>query len=402
MHAAGPDSRTAMSRPIRLWILTNVPSPYQLEFFAAIHRSGAMSPDVRLMWKGRVTASCPPAHASQFNCRVMTGIGPRRLAGVLRIHPRAVWESLFSEYDFYILSGYYPSLTFLLCALLLWMRRRRWGLWMERPRPEDYSRSRCACIVRRVLFIPTLKRLVLSTLTKLPTRVLCIGSSAARAYRDLGASPDKLFILPYMCETEKFQTVAKERITAITERHQLDGKTVFLFSGQMIPRKGVEVVLAAFSRLAHEREDVALLLLGDGVLREQLMGSIDGAIRERVHFTGHVEQKDLPEYFRACSVFVFPSRYDGWAVVVNEACAAGLPIITTDCVGAAADLVVEGENGFIVPADDVESFQEKMRYFAEHPEQIQQFGERSRELVQRFSPDNGVRLLMNAICGRMS
>ena len=91
-------------------------------------------------------------------------------------------------------------------------------------------------------------------------------------------------------------------------------------------------------------------------------------------------------------VFVLPSRHDGWGVVVNEACAAGLPVISTSAVGSARDLLVDGSNGFVLARDDVAGLAEKMSFFAANPDQIRVFGDRSRERAAAFSVEHGAAL----------
>jgi glycosyltransferase involved in cell wall biosynthesis len=237
----------------------------------------------------------------------------------------------------------------------------------------------------------------LRRLVKAAPRVLCIGSAAREAYQRLGAAPEKLFVLPYLCDTTRYQAIDAEVVAEFRRQRQWDGKFVYLFSGQFTERKGVDLLLTAFARVARERSDVALALLGDGPLRAGLLEGLEPEVRRRVQSPGHVAQADLPAWFAAADAFVFPSRHDGWGVVVNEACAAGLPVVTMDSVGAAHDLVVDGQNGFVLSRDDAEGLYRRMRWLAEHPREARKFGERSRELVAKFSLERGIELLEAAI-----
>jgi glycosyltransferase involved in cell wall biosynthesis len=84
-------------------------------------------------------------------------------------------------------------------------------------------------------------------------------------------------------------------------------------------------------------------------------------------------------------------------VVINEACAAGLPIITTPNVGAAHDLVEEGRNGYLVPPDDVSQLADRMAHFIAHPEEVARFGARSRELAEHVSVERGAKMFVSII-----
>lgn len=76
----------------------------------------------------------------------------------------------------------------------------------------------------------------------------------------------------------------------------------------------------------------------------------------RIQFAGFVQKEDIPYYFRVADIFAFASRYDGWALVINEALAADLAIICSNQVGAAADLLTDGVNACICPAEEVPAF----------------------------------------------
>jgi len=387
-----------MIKPLRLWLLTNTSSPYQVEFFSAIHRSGKIALDVRFFGLTHRGHRWQPPEGKAFPHVELNGFGPGgRGAHCWKLHPRALREVLVGKHDFYVLSGHYTSLTFLVCALILWLRRKRWGVWLERPWPEDYRPAWARRLSSKSSLVRAIRNVVLKAVLRKATKVLCIGSAAIEAYRQLGTIPEKLVLLPYICDTKRYGAPDVRQVAEIRQQQALEGKTVFLFSGALIERKGPDVLLEAFAGLARERSDVALVVLGEGPMRAGLEDSPDGPVRDAVRFVGHVKQADLPAWFAAADVFVFPSRHDGWAVVINEACAAGLPIITTGAVGAAHDLVIDEENGYVLARDDVKEFAEKMRYLADNPRLARRYGERSRQLVEKFSLAAGVKLLYRAI-----
>ena len=381
---------------MKVWLLTNTPSPYQLELFKALHQSGRVELDVRFMrlaHRGEKTVA--PERDPGFPCRELPAVGPASWRDEFRFHPSAVREAFAGDHDFYVLSGHYTSLTFLLCALGLRLRRKKWAMWLERPWPEEYRPAWAPTVSARSSFARTARRHILRTLLRAAPSVFCIGTAAIDAYRVLGADSNRLKLLPYFCDDERFRNADPAGIQAVRDRFGLAGKKVFLFSGQLIERKGADVLIDAFNRVAANRSDLALLVLGDGPMRPTL----EGKAKAGVHFTGHVSQNELPAFFHAADVFVFPSRHDGWGVVLNEACAAGLPIVTTSAVGAAHDLVKNGWNGFIVPRDDVAGFSGHMLYLADHPESLAEFGKHSTEMADRFSLQRGVEMFMECVAG---
>jgi glycosyltransferase involved in cell wall biosynthesis len=192
-------------------------------------------------------------------------------------------------------------------------------------------------------------------------------------------------------------SVDSERVATVRRRYNLTGKTVVLFSGRMIERKGVDTLIDAFKRVARMRSDVALLLLGDGPKQAEYQSMVPEELRSCIHFAGHVPQNDLPEHFAAADLFVFPSRHDGWGVVINEACAAGLPIVTTRQTGAAYDLVEDGRSGFVLEHDDIDGLVDRLLRLIDDPALREKFGQRSRELVEPYSAENGAGLFIRQL-----
>src|SRR5207253_5314890 len=117
------------------------------------------------------------------------------------------------------------------------------------------------------------------------------------------------------------------------------------------PRENVLSLLDAFRDLATARADVSLLLVGEGALRAELHARRDAYhLQDRVFIRPFVLQAILPKYYALADVFVLPSVYDTFGVVVAEAMACGLPIVTTPTVGATSSIVVDNENGLLVEA----------------------------------------------------
>lgn len=379
---------------MRLWILTNTPSPYQVEFFRSIQASGRCELEVRFMRLVHRGEQALDGGDAGFPYRELRGAGPRKWRDEFRVHPEALREVARERRDLFVLSGHYTSITFILCALILTVLRKPWVMWLEQPWPADYrpvwaTRKSVRSPVARVA-----RQALLKTLLRMTRGVFCIGSAAAEAYRRMGAPERKLHLLPYHCDVERFARVDEREPARIRARLGFLDKMVFLYSGALIERKGVDLFLAAFQDLAPRHPNIAAVIIGDGPMRETLGRSVRTDLAPRVHFAGHVPQADLPAWFGAAKVFVFPSRHDGWGVVLNEACGAGLAIIATDSVGAARDLVRHGENGFVVPRDDKQRLVEAMLAFIGQPGLVDIYGKRSREIAASFTLERGVHQLL--------
>lgn len=314
----------------------------------------------------------------------------------LRIHPEAWREVWRKTADVYVLSGMYTSLTFQVCILLLWLRGLPFVLWLERP--AEASRNDVGLLMRGVRWpLFQLRNLVFRWMFFAASGVVAIGSLAARQYREKGAPADRVFSVPYCSDVSRFQSTVPGLRGDLRSKFGLQQKTVFLFSGQLVHRKGADLLMSAFAAVCRDRRDVALVLLGDGPERERLERMSAELPAGAVIFAGHRAQEELPGFFAMADVFVFPSRHDGWAVVVNEACAAGLPVLCSTETGAAWDLVEEQGNGQRIAPDDQEQWVSALSQLAADPELRTRFGDRSRQLSEMCSVTSGTRRMTDIL-----
>jgi glycosyltransferase involved in cell wall biosynthesis len=155
-----------------------------------------------------------------------------------------------------------------------------------------------------------------------------------------------------------------------------DGKDsfLFLFCGATIHRKGFDLLLAAFDRVAGEAPAARLRVVGP---RGDAAGLLDGRTGERIAVAGPVSQPALAEELRRADCLVLPSRNDSYGMVVAEALACGLPVLISEMVGA-KELVASGSNGWIVPAGDAAALAERMAWCVRHRETVRGMREECR------------------------
>ncbi|MEM7673577.1 MAG: glycosyltransferase family 4 protein, partial [Verrucomicrobiota bacterium] len=164
-----------------------------------------------------------------------------------------------------------------------------------------------------------------------------------------------------------------------------------LFCGQLIRRKGFDLLLEAFKKLLEDEslgDDIELTVVGAGEL-EYLLEEISDNARSRIHHMGFLQPGELSGIFARADIFVLPSRYDGWGVVVNQAIAAQLAIVTTDAVGAAE--YVSEENGYIVPSEDVDALVNAIKQLILNQDAWPAIRKFNAALTERISPEYGAR-----------
>src|SRR5262249_15876903 len=134
-----------------------------------------------------------------------------------------------------------------------------------------------------------------------------------------------------------------------------------------------------------------LLLVGREADLRELLATVSRAARARIWYTGFQSPDELPKYFSQSDVFVLPSRHDGWGVVINQAFRAGLPIISSDAVGAGLDLVEHGVNGLHFSSGDANGLQRAMERIAVCPGLVAEWGEASRRKSYGMTPEEGAK-----------
>jgi glycosyltransferase involved in cell wall biosynthesis len=173
-----------------------------------------------------------------------------------------------------------------------------------------------------------------------------------------------------------------------------DADVAVLSVARLAPEKGLDMLLRAAAAAGDPR--LVVVLAGEGPERERLR-ALAAELRIRLVLVGDVPWDRIAETYVACDVFALLSDWEPWGVVVNEAAACGLPLVLSDQVGAAPDLLVDGENGAVVPARDAQAAAAALRRLAGDREARLAAGARSRAIVQGWSYEPSVASFVAAV-----
>ena len=201
------------------------------------------------------------------------------------------------------------------------------------------------------------KRAVLTPIISKADAILPCGSLGRRYFERYGADPARMFPFPVEPDYDLIASLPLEEIERVAAEYGLKrGRRRVIFTARMVSYKRPDLALDAFARVADERPEWDLLMVGEGEMRPALQARLPPDLRPRVTWTGFVgDQSAVSALYRNSDVMVLPSDFEPWALVVNEAAAAGLALVCSDVVGAAAELVVDGRNGFTFPAGDLDA-----------------------------------------------
>jgi poly(glycerol-phosphate) alpha-glucosyltransferase len=349
-------------KPFEVGVISVVPSPYQRDIFRAMAASPEISLKVYYLEAAAPDSPWPEEPLQPYEMilhgRYVSVAGNR--FHVVTEHPN------LRECRAVILNNLTSSLAQYLLRSNI--QDRKLLFWGEALRDQESN-------ARRLI-----QHLVAGRLRNV-SAIVAIGTEAEKSYR-LRFPSVPIYNIPYHCNLQPFMD---SRASFDRSRSAVR----FLFCGQMIARKGVDILVRAFDLLIRKGLDAELILTGREADLEKILQQIPDSTKQKISYEGFSDPKDLPQIFSRADVFVLPSRYDGWGVVVNQAIGAGLPVICSDAVGAGYDLVESGRNGFRVPAGEIDRLASAMESFITQPNLLAEFGQRSSEIARHWTPEKG-------------
>ncbi len=225
-----------------------------------------------------------------------------------------------------------------------------------------------------------------------------VNSQSGKSYLldTLHVTPERVFARPFLVPSlNALLQYSAEEVSHLDNKIR---RPIFLFVGQIIPRKGLKNLLAACSRLNQQGfTDYTLMVVGDGEQRLELEAVVQQAGLDRqVMWIGAVPYRCLGAYFQFADVFIFPTYDDIWGMVLTEAMAFGKAVICSTGAGA-AEMVEEEANGFRYAPDLVDLLTEYMTRFLDTPDLIQSMGDRSAQIMIENTPESATSCFVEAI-----
>ena len=157
--------------------------------------------------------------------------------------------------------------------------------------------------------------------------------------------------------------------------------------GRLVPQKGFDILLKAFAQCSEQHEDWSLVILGEGPERKYLETCAQQlCIESRVHLPGRVQGPHI--ILEQAEIFVLSSRYEGFPNALLEAMSCGLPVISFDCPSGPGDIINQGDNGVLVPEEDVNSLADAMKRLMTDKAERQKLGKQAHTISKRFSVEN--------------
>lgn len=388
----------------RLAVVTSHPVQYYAPWFRHLAADGGLELKVFYLWDGGVRAHHDPGfgHAVQWDVPLLDGYahefvpntstrpGTARFSGLR--NPTLPARLAAFDPNAAMLIGY-NHLSFMRLILARWLRQVPFPLIFRGdshrlfPRPESLRerlrRGSIAAIYRRF------------------AAVLYVGKANRDYFRVHGVPENRLFFSPHAVDNARFGAHREETChEAAAWRVSLGvppDHLLVMFAGKFEEKKRPLDLLAAFGQLA--AAGVSLLFVGAGHLEGELRAR--AADVPNVFFAPFQNQSQMPRTYAAADLFVLPSYGAGetWGLAINEALCLARPVIVSDHVGCAADLVAPDRNGLVFPAGDVRALTAALREALSDRARLADWGQEGQRMVAHYSYAEASRGLFEALGG---
>ena len=238
-------------------------------------------------------------------------------------------------------------------------------------------------------------------LNKTVAAVLAVGTRNREHALAYGIAPKKVFMVPNAVDNEALRqscSEAKACRSELKRRLSIDSNApVVLYVGRMIECKRPTDLVQAVSLVSkHANIEPYLVFVGTGPLEDDIRATAKECSLNRIRFAGFVDQSEIGRYYELADIFALTSSSETFGLVLNEAMNASKPLVVSDRVGAAVDLVRQGDNGFVYPCGDVEALSQAIEYLVRHKPERESMGRCSLEIIDQWNYEVGVGGILQA------
>lgn len=348
----------------------NIPAPYMVDRFNALADRGMFEFEAWFNDRIETDRSWDVKETSwRFQYRYLP---TTRMAGYT-LH----WPLPLLGHPPDILVSLYAKPSFLAGWALAKLRGVITGFWVEVTFDRWVKRQFWKEIIKRWIFVKV-------------DGIITVGRNGRDFAMRYRAGENKIFYAPHAIDVDHYSNVWKAawpNRDGIRRKLGLHGVT-FIYVGRLWKGKGINYLLDAFSVLQkHVDHEVSLLLVGDGEDEDALKEKCRSEGTRNVVFAGFKQKPDLPSYYAASDVFVFPTLGDPYGLVVDEAMACSLPVISTNAAGEIRDRIQDSVNGYIVPPEDSNALFQAMKRLAGDHELRTRMGRISAEKIKGHTPE---------------
>ena len=212
------------------------------------------------------------------------------------------------------------------------------------------------------------------------------GKESVKYLTYYGADESNIYVYPFSSIKDNSiqKKLSETEIKNIKKKNGIKEEKVILSVGQFIYRKGFDLLISMMKTL---NRDIGVYIIG-GNPNEKYLSIKNENQLDNVHFLEFKNSHDLEEYYKIANIFVLPTREDIWGLVINEAMAKGLPIVTTNKCVAGLELVENEKNGFIVPVDNEEELKKAIEKIINNKKLQETMSNNNIEKIKSYTIEN--------------
>lgn len=379
----------ASARPLRVAFVNTHPIQYFAPLYAHLTRTGLF--DVTALYLsdfsirggldkgfGRSVVWDLDLLAGYKSKFIGNAAGRRRIGGFFSMVAPELWDAILNGgFDAVVINGHNLAAHHLALAA-----SRSAGILVF-TRGETHPR------LRRSGWRETVRTPLLKAWYRAFDGCLAIGSANKRYYQLMDVPTDKIAVMPYTVDNERYMAAARQAPVARAATRARLGITsaspAILYAAKFDRRKRPDDLIRAYAMLRAEGISTELVMVGSGVLDDELKSMVRELGLEGVSFPGFINQTELPAVYGACDIFVLPSENEPWGLAINEAMCAALPIVLSEEIGCVEDLVAHGVNGATYKAGDVRALAAALRPLLVDPVHRAHAGQASFARISKWS-----------------
>lgn len=352
----------------RVAVITGLPAPYREPVFAELARRPGINLKVFYAARGHadvgwsVDQEAPRSYPHVFLRNYMPSAG-RRLPMVGYATLGLTRELRTFAPDYLIVYGY-NQLSQWLAFAYGWQHNIPFALRSDSNALLDTGTS----------WRNRLRRRLVGEIVRRAHAVLPVGTANREYWLRHGARGEQIVMAPYAVDNDRIARRVGRRAPA------RDGRCRLLYIGRLLPRKGVDLLIDAFERVRAD-VNVDLTIVGDGPDRARLIDRQSSAARAQTRWLGKLTNDQAIERMAQADLFILPSRYEPWGLVINEAMAAGLPVIADERAGGALDLIEPGKTGWTYEHGSVDSLSRTIRQAVGDRDRLAEMGLAARSRI---------------------
>jgi len=349
----------------KLSFYTNIPTPYQLDFFYSLSTIF----DLHVVFYAKEEANRQWKLSMENLPYSVTILKDASLVKPLLKFDHSyhfswhIFKTIWNDTaPFIIVGGTYHAPNVFFTLLLGKLKNKKIAFFSEKIPPEKFFIKK---LIKKIFLLP---------IKYWADFLIAVGKEVADSYKIYGVNLPQI-VIPYNIDNKLYdkEILNKTKLDLITQTYKPNNETILLSSGALIVRKGMDILIDAFLLLEPEiQKHTKLIIIGDGPEKQNLSKKIDD--NPNIILAGFKEKEEIPYYFAIADIFVFASRYDGWALVINEAFAAGLPIIASNATGAAREWIHQNLNGYLVNEPSPKQYADYLSNLIKNPELCKSMG----------------------------